>query len=132
MAEQSNSLPNISALIDTISKNPAIIESAKNLFSSLPDMPIPGKTDSTEEKVDTEKSDAPKEDAPAVKLPENIQNLLPSLLSNAKKSSSSYNNRCALLQALRPYLSSSRCAAIDKMISLGQIGDLLGGFDIKP
>ena len=39
------------------------------------------------------------------------------------------NDRERLLRALRPYLSEKRRGAIDIMISLGSIGDLIGNID---
>lgn len=38
------------------------------------------------------------------------------------------DQRAELLRALKPYMSPKRCDAIDKLITFGRIGDVLGNF----
>lgn len=76
------------------------------------------------------------EPAPAAKPDDAIAALLPMLgmLGKAPEKGTAGGDRgkkggdprCALLLSLKPYLSESRCAAIDRMIQVGKIGELLG------
>ena len=119
----------LSGMINTLKENPALLQS---IASSL------GMTNTNEnEKKDDE---APEKELPEQKeeeapksptVPPEIMKALPTVLSlmngQGKPKSQSEANREALLCALKPYLSKSRADAIEKIIRLSRIGDILSG-----
>lgn len=64
-------------------------------------------------------------------LPPDLLAGLPAMLSMLSpalggKGEGKKDDRTVLLSALKPYMSPKRCEAIDKLIMLGRIGDVLG------
>ncbi len=123
MSEQKNGL-DLSAVMNMLSENPAIIG---NLMSALTPKGDPPKNGSEEEKKEEPASEIP------IPSPEAVSALAPLLLSaggdkggNHKKSQ---NPRCELLRALRPFLSKERCDAIDYMIKMDGLSGILRGLN---
>jgi hypothetical protein len=74
------------------------------------------------ERAEAQPSDTPSAAIQKDKLPELISNISP-LLSALGTARSSDSKRACLLRALKPYLSSERCEAIDYMIKLSEISE---------
>ena len=123
MSEQNNGL-DLSAVMNMLSENPAIIG---NLMSALAPKADPPKNDNNEEKKEEAAADIP--------LPstEAISALAPLLRStggsNGGNERKSQNPRCELLRALRPFLSKERCDAIDYMIKMDGLSGILRGLN---
>ena len=102
----------LSSLIDTVSKNPEILNLAKNMLSP----PQSG----TERVPDAQKSDS-------VPSPSELTDTLRALIPTSAKHSShtSESNGDALLCALRPYLSKERRDTLDRILSLKKLGTVL-------
>lgn len=65
------------------------------------------------------------------KLPEIIGVLKPMVSqSESKQPSGGYDKRIALLTALKPYLSSERCDAVDYIAKMSKLSDLLKNLNI--
>ncbi len=114
----------LSSMINTLRENPAILQS---IASSLGIEK--GEENETEEKAAVEQKS---ETVSAVSsIPPEIMKALPTILSlmngDGKGKSKSEANREALLYALKPYLSKSRADAIEKIIRLSRLGDILSG-----
>lgn len=112
------SMPDLSGIMDIISKNPEIVEKAASILEGMKGEggapPIGGLEPSALGSIipafmlgGGEKKDG---DTPA----------------SAPKSHHKSNRSCELLRALKPYLSKERCDAIDYMLNFSKIGDLLG------
>lgn len=114
----------LSSMISTLKENPALLQS----FASS--LGIPNKHEEEKEKNEVaEENTEPVSSVP--NMPPEIMKALPTILSlmngNGKAKSKSEANREALLYALKPYLSKSRADAIEKVIRLSRIGDILSG-----
>lgn len=59
-------------------------------------------------------------------LPNELTALLPALSSVTH---SHHSDRDALLNALRPYLSSARCETLDRILSIEKLGAILSGIE---
>ena len=105
-------LPDISGIMDIISKNPELVEKAASILDGM-------------------KNDA---DSPFSGFdPSALGAMLPAFnpTQSGKKEDGGQGHRkgsrsCELLRALKPYLSKERCDAIDHMLNFSKIGDLLG------
>ncbi len=95
--------PDISKIISVIMENPQLIEEISALV----------KSDKTESETNTVPSDEIA-DAPAVEASQDVT-----------ASRSSGNTRRELLSAMKPYLSEQRRSAIDSMISISGILDMM-------
>ena len=92
-------------------------------------------------KADTPRADAgaPPEAAPAeaerseaspvASMSSMISNLAPMLSNLSRGASEEAENRSALLRALKPYLSKERCEAIEQMITVSRISEIIRGLD---
>ena len=108
----------LSSLIDKISKNPEIINVAKDMLSSVQKSPA---TD-VKELGETDQS------VPAG-LGE-LASLLPHLTSlQAQGANGRHSDRDALLKALRPYLSSARRETLDLILSIEKLGSILASVE---
>jgi hypothetical protein len=107
------SMPDLSGIMDIISKNPELVEKAASILDGIKNggdaPPIPGFD------------------------PSALGAILPAFkpTSDGKKDGGGRghhgrNRSCELLRALKPYLSKERCDAIDYMLNFSKIGDLLG------
>ncbi len=117
----------LSGMINALKENPELLQS---IASSL------GMANTDKEKgketVENESTEQKTEEASAASaMPPEIMKALPTILSlmkgDGKPKSKSEANREALLCALKPYLSKSRADAIEKVIRLSRIGDILSG-----
>ncbi len=125
MSGEQNGGLDLSALIGKLTENPALLS---GLISTL--APKTQETPSS--------SDTPTGNAPAID-PEMISKLLPvvSMLGSGGTATSppspkaSSNPRCELLRALRPFLSPSRCEAVDYMIKMDGLSGMLKGIKNK-
>lgn len=73
------------------------------------------------------------EASPAASVSSMISSLAPmltSLGSLPRGMSAEAENRSALLRALKPYLSKERCDAIEQMITVSRISEMLRGLDM--
>ncbi len=115
----------LSSMISTLKENPALLQS---IASSL-GVANTGIEKEKEENEVIEKKTEEVSSAPT--MPPEIMKALPTILSlmngDGKIKSKSEANREALLYALKPYLSKSRADAIEKIIRLSRIGDILSG-----
>ena len=102
------SFPDVSRLVSLIMENPALIEQISALAKQ------DGKDSEQKSPVTAEPSPVPtpkKDDSAAV--------------SSTKYTSSNTVSRTQLLTALKPYISKERADAIDSMISIGEIIDMM-------
>ncbi|MBE6600253.1 MAG: general secretion pathway protein GspK [Ruminococcaceae bacterium] len=109
--------PDLSAILSKLTENPAILS---GLVSGL-SMPA----------QDTQ-GDTPHSPQPSID-PEMLKKLLPvvSALGGKPTGAPSPQNTspsCALLTALKPFLSDDRCRAVDYMIKMDGLGGLLQNF----
>ena len=121
----------LSGMINTLKENPALLQS---IAASL-GMTNASEKEEKEAKEEKEENSFSEQNTietsamPAI--PPEIMKALPTVLSlmngNGKPKSKSEANREALLYALKPYLSKSRADAIEKIIRLSRIGDILSG-----
>ena len=112
----------LSAAIDKLMANPQIINMVASALGT-PSAPSPSKNDD-------EKS-PPKDTAvPTAAMPQ-LDKLLPLIgkLSNASSEASTFKHE-ALLCAIKPYLSHSRCEAIDQIIRISKMSAIIG--QLKP
>ena len=136
MADLSSVLGGIdlSSVLSKAASDPAISATIASLVSGLRDSGQgQAKPPEPETKAEAEPAPAP---SPTPKPDDAIAALLPILgmLGKAPEKGGSGGGRgrkggdprCALLLALKPYLSESRCAAIDRMVQVSKIGELIG------
>lgn len=124
----------LSGMINTLKENPALLQSiaaSLGMTNSDEKEEKDGKEE-REENKETEDTEQKTEETSAMPtVPPEIMKALPTVLSlvngNGKPKSKSEANREALLYALKPYLSKSRADAIEKIIRLSRIGDILSG-----
>ena len=111
-ADQNGGL-DLSAIIGKLTENPALLS---GIAAAL-------KAPTEEVPITKEASGAPSVDIEA------ISKLLPvaSMLGGSGGNKSISNPRCDLLRALRPFLSPSRCEAIDYMIKMDGLSGMLKG-----
>ena len=113
----------LSSVVGMLSENPAILGNLMSAFSA----PAP------DGEMGEEKSDGASVD------PELLSKLAPvlSMLGSGKlqggeksEARSPQNARCELLRALRPFLSPSRCEAIDYIIKMDGLSGMLRGLKL--
>ena len=111
----------ISAAIDKLRANPQIINMvASALGGASAPSPPQGSVDSASEEAAVKAAAAPQ-----------IDKILPLIgkLSNAQSDKSTFKHE-QLLCAIKPYLSSSRCEAIDQIIRISKMSAIIG--QLKP
>ncbi len=124
--ESTRPMPDLSSIMNMISENPALMEMASSILSSMPKPEQASMSDTSESVEPTvEASAAPSFGPPPSFDPELFAKIAPMLGGMNSKSSPSDERRCALLRALRPYLSPERRDAIDYMLKFSRLGDLL-------
>ena len=112
--------PDLSAILSKLTENPAILS---GLVSGLRDsMPAEGTQPD------------PAQATPPSLDPEMLTKLLPVVsalggkVAGGAPSAQKASPRCALLTALKPFLSDDRCRAVDYMIKMDGLGGLLQNF----
>ena len=117
----------LSSMINTLKENPALLQSIASSLGMASDT----ESEKADEEVSTLAEQKSEEDSKAPTMSPEIMKALPTILSlmngEGKPKSQSEANREALLYALKPYLSQSRADAIEKIIRLSRIGDILSG-----
>jgi hypothetical protein len=117
----------LSSMINTLKENPALLQSIASSLGMASDT----ESEKAAEEVSTLAEQKSEEVPKAPTMPPEIMKALPTILSlmngEGKPKSQSEANREALLYALKPYLSQSRADAIEKIIRLSRIGDILSG-----
>lgn len=117
----------LSSMINTLKENPALLQSIASSLGMASDT----ESEKKEEEVSTLAEQKSEEVSKAPTMSPEIMKALPTILSlmngEGKPKSQSEANREALLYALKPYLSQSRADAIEKIIRLSRIGDILSG-----
>lgn len=112
----------ISSMISALRENPALLQ---GIASSLGI----DKGEENKKEEDEPSQEKASEVSSVSSLPPEIMKALPAFLSlmsgEGKAKSKSEANREALLYALKPYLSKSRADAIEKIIRLSRLGDIL-------
>lgn len=124
MSDNGVKMPDLSGIIDMISKNPDLVRNAMSAISGM------SGTVSDSASQDTEKEVSAPASAPAFD-PSALNALLPKLSQVQRPRNDEKPNHHDLLCALRPYLSPERRTVIDRMLEFGQIGDLLKSFEGK-
>ncbi len=132
--ENAKPLPDLSGIMSMLSNNPALMEMASSILSGFPKSSPMSSTELPSEELDTKEAAAePSFGPPPAFDPELFAKLAPMLSgNNAPKSSPADERRCALLRAIRPYLSPERRDAIDYMLKFSKLGDLLQVMQHKP
>ena len=108
----------LSSLIDTISKNPELINVAKSMLAS------PQKSSSAEASSKEENESETKSITAGLS---DLSSILSSL--RLTDSNGHCRDRDALLKALRPYLSSSRRETLDRILSIEKLGTVLASLE---
>lgn len=111
MSEQDNL--DIGRIVSLIMENPQIIEQISALTKQMP------KSDETE---DENPKNVEKEGYVGEEIEQTVATNLPTYPTPQNK-----NNRAQLLCALKPYVSKDRAKAIDSMISIADILDMMKG-----
>ncbi len=124
MADNEVKMPDLSGIMEMLSKNPDLVRNAVNAISGMAGAAPNVSTDETATEVSAPVS------APAFD-PSALNALLPMLSQGKKSHKDGKPNHHELLCALRPYLSPERRAVIDRMLEFGQLGDLLKSFEGK-
>ena len=132
--EGSSTLPDgLQSALGALLSNPALMASISQIASGMPSQ--------NANKGETADASTPPAIDPelAAKLPEMIKTLSPLLsgaLSSPKpsppKKDSPSEQRCALLLALKPFLSPERQSAADSLLRLSQLSDVLGSQGFPP
>ena len=112
----------LSSVFDVISKNPDLLNVAKDVMASLQ------KGDLADA---AEKESTPSDPESTTEVSGMLDSLLPSASHAKKKDGGKNGNRDALLCALRPYLSPERQSALDKLLRIEQLAALLSQLDGK-
>lgn len=117
--------PDLSGIINMLSGNPELMKMASGILSGLPKSAPPEPT--APQNVD---SPPPPEFDPSL-FAKTVAPLLSgqSPFNSSKRASPNDERRCALLKALRPYLSPERRDAVDQMLKFSKLTDLLRAFD---
>ena len=124
MADNDVKMPDLSGIMDMISKNPDLVKNAVNAISGMVGTAPSAAHEETENEASAPIS-APSFD------PSALNALLPMLTQGQKHHKDGKPNHHELLCALRPYLSPERRTVIDRMLEFGQLGDLLKSFEGK-
>ncbi len=124
MADNDVKMPDLSGIMDMLSKNPDLVKNAVNAISGMTGA-VPSVSSESAEAEASAPVSAPSFD------PSALNALLPMLTQGQKTHKDGRPNHHELLCALRPYLSPERRTVIDRMLEFGQIGDLLKSFEGK-
>ena len=118
--------PDLQTAIGRLMAHPEILEMAASVLGQEA---TATPSDATGSQVQEEAPDAqgPTEGAPAASLPDLMRLAGPLLSGKSSKHGDSRGlDRCsALLIALKPYLSESRCRTVDRLVEVGRLGELL-------
>ena len=107
--------PDLSKIVGLIMENPELIAQIKNLSGIVSDVPEDKNAD-----ADTEKTEAPKISDTA-KAAESVSTSAPTYDEGLH----SKKRRRELLCALKPFVSKSRSSAIDTMLTLSDVLDVI-------
>ena len=115
-------MPDLSEAIEKLLAHPELLSTVASVLGKPPPAPMESQEQPQEKPYDAAS-------APSPPMPEAISALAP-LLSGLSKggallSPRKDDPRVCLLRALKPYLSAERCEAIDTMIRLSPIAELL-------
>lgn len=116
-----------SSALSGILSNPEMMSMISSLADKLKSSPVSTSSEQSEISDSSEKQITPTEQksSPAMSdLSGAMEALAPLLSGSALKGSTSDNNRACLLRALKPYLSKSRCDAIDQIITVSKLSYL--------
>ena len=111
------SMPDLSGIMDIISKNPDLVSKAASIIEEM-------KKDGGIPQIGGLDVGSLGAVLPALKPTDGGG-------KSGKESAHRGSRSCELLRALKPYLSKERCDAIDYMLNLGKIGDILGAIAPK-
>ncbi len=140
MAEGEVSTDILQNTIKKITENPDALKSIMGLIGNM-NLSLPKEGDTPEKKesdiIESDKDTASEKNTiaasttPDIKIPPEILASLPTIMSalggkDSTAKSKSCSQREALLCALKPYLSPHKAEAIDKIIQLSKLGDILG------
>ena len=120
-----------SALLDGILSNPEMLSMISSMADKLKNGSLSADTEAHEStKAPEEQEAAPNAksvEAGAIgqKLPDMLSTLAPLLSNEFSKSSPQNDNRTCLLRALKPYLSSGRSEAVEYIIKISRLSDIL-------
>ena len=113
--------PDLSGIIDMISKNPEIVNAAKELLTQTG-------TETPKKESVTVSADAHDTGVPDVSA---LLPVIQSLKRDTHGAGDVRTNRDALLCALRPYLSPERQSALDRLLTFEKLGSVLTQLNIK-
>lgn len=131
MAEDNigSGMPDISGIMDIISKNPELLGKAASILGEMKsggDSPLAGLDPSILGNLFSGGAPSSGSDE---KNENDAAESVPTALSNIGRKSKSRSSE--LLCALKPYLSKERCDVIDYMLNFSKLGDLLGAISPK-
>ncbi len=129
--ENERAISDLSGIMNMLSGNPELIKMASGILSGLPKAPPPELEDQTLASPAPDVVDIP---PPPSFDPALFAKIAPMLSGQGNgvpsiKPSPNDERRCALLQALRPYLSPERREAIDYMLKFSKLTDLMRAFE---
>ena len=109
-------------MLNSILSNPQMMSMIGEVAQKLKN----GEANTEEQKVSEAESAPPPEEATAVPaLANSISALAPSLSKSLSGHSKADDKRACLLRALKPYMSEGRCDAIEYIIKISLISDVL-------
>jgi len=124
-----NENDNFSAALNGILSNPEMMSMISSMAQKLKsDGANAQKNEFEDVKVEEQTiSEPPAEQTVSAqpKLPDALGALAPLLNADISKRSKSENDRACLLRALKPYMSSGRCEAIEYIIKFSMLSDVL-------
>lgn len=121
MEEKSQGEGDFSAVLGTILSNPDMMSTIRSMAEKLKSEPAPAEPpaeDTLAKPEDTEPSSE-------AKAPDAISALAPLLSADFSKLSRGDDKRACLLRALKPYLSESRCEAIEYIIKFSALSEVI-------
>lgn len=119
-----------SAMLDGILSNPEMLSMISSMADKLKsgtsaaESPAP-QEGSSEGEAHSEAEPTAQAASGTSKLPDMLGTLAPLLSTELSKSSPQNDHRACLLRALKPYLSSGRCEAIEYIIKFSRLSEIL-------
>ena len=117
---ESNDL--FSSMLGGILSNPEMMSAISSMAQKLKGSDATFEQSSQPSEPD---GDAPKDTAPPEELSDAIRAISPLLSGKGLRELGADDEKARLLRALKPYLSKSRCEAIDQIISVSKLSHLL-------
>lgn len=121
MEEKAQGEGDFSAVLGTILSNPDMMSTIRSMAEKLKSEPAPAEAQAEDTLAKAEDTEPPS----STKAPDAISALAPLLSADFSKLSRGDDKRACLLRALKPYLSESRCEAIEYIIKFSALSEVI-------